>query len=267
MTAGSAPAPLMPGAEPFHFEAPGQTACLLVHGFTGSAYELRELGLYLAERGISARGVLLRGHGSRAEDMGRYSYRDWIADVESALDDLLADGKRVFLAGLSMGGTLALNVAARRSHEPRLAGVIALSTPLRLADWRLSLLPFAGWLWRWHSWGRPDIKDESKWERHVAYRRFHIRAVVQLMRLLRETRQLATRVHQPLLVIQSRQDNTVPIFNAELILSTVCSEARRLLWLDNCYHVVTLDYDSERVRQEVAAFIQEHSSACGPGTL
>jgi carboxylesterase len=267
MTASSAPASLMPGAEPFHFEAPGQTACLLVHGFTGSAYELRELGLYLAERGISARGVLLCGHGTRPEDMRRYSYRDWIADVETALDEMLADGNsRVFLGGLSMGGTLALNVAARRSHDPRLAGVIALAAPLRLADWRLSLLPFAGWLWRWHSWGRPDIKDESKWENHVAYRRFHVRAVVQLMRLLRETRQLAARVHQPLLVIQSRQDNTVPTFNAELILRTVCSEARRLLWLDNCYHVVTLDYDSERVRQEVAAFIQEHSNACEPGT-
>jgi carboxylesterase len=258
MSAKLASLPLMAGAEPFDFETPGQTACLLVHGFTGSAHELRYLGSHLADCGITARGVLLSGHGTRPQDMARYTDRDWIADVESALDELLAEGKRVFLCGLSMGGTLALNVAARRSEDPRLAGVITLSALLRLADWRLSLVPIAAWLARWHTWGRPDIKDQTKWERHVAYRRFHVRALVHLLRLLRETRQLVAKVRQPLLVIHSREDNTVPTFNAELIMRSVASHDKRLLWLENCYHVITLDYASERVHEEVAAFIREH---------
>src|SRR5438128_2698936 len=96
------PAPVMAGAEPFRFDAPGTTACLLVHGFTRSAFEVRELGRHLAECGVSARGLLLSGHGTRPEDMTRFSYRDWIADVEAALEELLSEGKRVFLCGLSM---------------------------------------------------------------------------------------------------------------------------------------------------------------------
>lgn len=261
MLATSAAPTLMPGAEPFRFDAPGDTACLLVHGFTGTAHELRDLGRHLAEQGITARGVLLSGHGSQPEAMAGCLYTDWVGDVEAALDDLLAEGKRVFLCGLSMGGTLALHVAARRREERGIAGVVALAAPLRLIDWRFSLLPIAALLARWQSWGRPDIKDQSQWDRHVAYRRFHVRALRQLLRLLRETRALVGLVHQPLLVIQSRQDNTVPAFNADLILQSVASETRRVLWLDNCYHVVTLDFDAGIVRQAVVEFVRESGAA------
>ena len=259
MVAPPLPAPIMPGAEPFRFDAPGELACLLVHGFTGTANELRYLGMHLAECGITSRGILLSGHGTRPEEMARYSYRDWIADVETALDELLAEGKRVFLGGLSMGGTLALNLAARRRDDPRIRGVIALAAPLRLVDWRLNLLPIAGLIVRWQSWGKPDIRDQAQWARHVAYQRFHVRSLVQLVRLLKETRRLISAVHQPLLVIHSKLDNTVPPFNAELIVRRAASERARLVWLDNCYDVMTLDYDSERVHREVVDFIREHS--------
>lgn len=250
----------LPGAEPFRFDAPGEVACLLIHGFTGSAYEVRALGEHLARAGIAARGLLLRGHGTRPEDMLSCTYLDWIRDVEVALDALLDEGRRVFLCGLSMGGTLALNVAARRAEEPRLAGVIALAAPLRLNDWRLALLPLARWLVRWRSWGQPDIRDERQWERHIAYRRYHVAALLQLLALLRDTRRRIAQVHQPLLVIHSRFDHTVPAANARLIVHGVSSRDRRLVWIDNSYHVITLDFDAPRVFQEVTAFIRGRSS-------
>lgn len=249
----------MPGAEPFRFDADSDTACLLVHGFTGSPNEVRALGRRLADSGITAQGILLTGHGTSPHEMARCSYRDWVRDVDLALDELLAEGKRVFMCGMSMGGTIALNVAARRADEARLAGLVALSTPLRLVDWRLNMLPIFGLFRRWHAWGQPDIKDQSQWAGHVAYSGFHVRAAAQLMALLRETRQLAPRVRHPLLLIHSRHDNTVPVLNADLIMRTVASEDRRLVWLENCYHVVTVDYEAERVKEEVAAFIRERS--------
>ena len=50
--------------------------------------------------------------------MAGLSYRAWLADFDAALDELLATHRRVFVGGLSMGGTLALNVAARRRGDP-----------------------------------------------------------------------------------------------------------------------------------------------------
>ena len=171
-----------------------------------------------------------------------------------------ASGKRVFLCGFSMGGALALNVAARRDWDSRVLGIITMSAPLVLVDWRQSLMPVTRLLRRWHRWGRPDIKDQSQWPNHVGYRSFHPLSAVQLLRLLRETRRLASEVRQPLLVIHAHQDNTVPAFNAELIVASVSSPDRRLVWLDNCFHVVTVDFDAEQVRAEVFEFIRTHSA-------
>lgn len=259
MVASSETVAVLQGAEPFRFDAPGDLACLLVHGFTGSPNELRELGRFLAERGVSVRGPLLSGHGTQPSDLTHCSYKDWITEVEAELDALLAEGKRVFLAGLSMGGTLALNVAARRSGQAGIAGVISLAAPVRLVDWRLQFLPIVSLFRRWQRWGDPDICDRSAWDRHVAYQVFHLHGVTQLVRLVRDTRTRLPQIRQPLLVVHSRQDHTVGSFNAELIHRRAASETRRLVWLENSYHVITLDYDAERVRSEVLAFIREQS--------
>jgi carboxylesterase len=250
---------LLPGAEPFHFEAPGDLACLLIHGFTGSPQEVRSLGQHLADQGITAHGILLTAHGTAPDQLALATKEHWVDDVDAALSKLEASGKRVFLCGFSMGGALALNIAARRQRDPRVLGVITMSAPLVLVDWRQSLTPVARLLRRWQRWGRPDIKDQRQWVHHVGYRSFHPLAAVQLLRLLRETRRLALDVRQPLLVIHAHQDNTVPAFNAELIVASVSSPDRRVVWLDNCFHVVTVDFDAELVREEVFKFIRAHS--------
>jgi carboxylesterase len=247
--------PITPGAEPFHFVGNGRVGVLLVHGFTGSPFEMRPIGEHLRERGVGSVGVLLRGHGTHPDDLLGCRYRDWLGDAEAGLERLLLSHRRVVLAGLSMGGTIALNIAARRADDPRVAGVVAMCAPLRLFDWRLSLVKVLSRVVRWHAWGKPDVKDTSAWERLVAYRRFRTPCIREVLGLLQETRALLPRVHQPLLVIQARRDNVVPPVNAEYIFSGVRSARKRLIWLENCYHVVTVDYDAPLVLAAVSDFV------------
>lgn len=250
----------MPGAEPFRLDGSGSLGVLLIHGFTGTPYEMRPLGMFLAESGISSVAPLLRGHGTHPNDMVSCRYGDWLADAETALDALLAEHQRVVLIGLSMGGAIALNLAARRSGDARLLAVISICAPIRLVDWRLGLPHVFSRLIRWQAWGKPDIKDTRAWAGHVGYRRFRSRAVHELIALLRETQQLLPRVHQPLLVVQARIDNVVPPTNAQAIYDGVASTSKRLVWLDDCYHVVTVDFSAPMLHAEVARFIAEEAA-------
>lgn len=253
------------GAEPFTFTGSRDVGALLVHGFTGTASEMRPIGEHLAEHGIGSAGILLSGHGTHPNDMLGYRYEDWLADSENALDELLRRYARVFLVGLSMGGTIGLNLAARRARDPRIAGVVSICAPLHLTDWRLQLVPILKLAVRWQAWGRPDIKDTSAWERHVGYRRFRPGAVLELLRLLRDTRDRLAAVNQPVLVVQSRDDNTVPRNNAIAIYQGVGSAVKSLLWLENCYHVATLDYDAPLLNAEVTRFVEAQAgSPVGP---
>ncbi|MDP8923946.1 MAG: alpha/beta fold hydrolase [Chloroflexota bacterium] len=255
MTAGGRP--IMAGAEPFAHPGHGDVGALLVHGFTGTPYEMRPVGEHLAQRGIGSEAVLLRGHGTHPDDMLAARHTDWIADVEAGLDRLSSTYRRVFLVGLSMGGTLVLNVAARHSTDPRIAGVVSIAAPVRLEDWRLRIVRWGCRVVPWQVWGRPDIKDRRAWDRHVGYKRFRTRTVLELLALMNETLVLLPSVTQPLLLLHARQDHVVPPNNAPLIYGLVGSQDKQLVWLDNSYHVVTVDFAAPVLNEAIARFVEE----------
>jgi carboxylesterase len=105
-------------------------ACLLIHGFTGTAAEMRGLGEALAAQGIRVHGIALAGHSGDPEDLARSTRKDWLASAEAGLAQL-AQYQRIFVAGLSMSGMLFLLLAVY--HPERIAGVVAMSTPTRFA--------------------------------------------------------------------------------------------------------------------------------------
>ncbi|MCC7366971.1 MAG: alpha/beta fold hydrolase [Chloroflexi bacterium] len=258
------PAALLPGAEAFEFPGHSDLGVVLIHGFTGAPAEMRPVGEYLAQHGVASVGVRLRGHGTHPNDMLGCSYGDWVADVEAVVDDLLTRCERVVLVGLSMGGTLALNVAARHADDPRIAGVVPICAPLVLDDWRLGLVKYVARVVRWQGWGLPDIKDRAGWDRHVGYRRFRLTALAELIALMRETRALLSGVRQPLLVLQATDDHVVPPRNAQLIHDGVSSADRGVMLLDNCYHVVTVDHAADRVSAATLQFVERLAGRPAP---
>src|SRR2546427_383316 len=93
---------------PFRLEPAGaRSAVLLLHGFTGSPWEVRPLGESLAARGYCVLGPRLPGHGTDPEAMLYVTHLDWEREAESALASL-KNFDRVFVAGLSMGALLRL---------------------------------------------------------------------------------------------------------------------------------------------------------------
>jgi carboxylesterase len=76
--------------------------------------------------------------------------------------------------------------------------------------------------------------------------------------LMGVTRELLPRVTCPTLIFQSRDDHVVVPANAPYILEHVGAGEKRLLWLENSYHVATLDNDKELIAEETLRFIQAH---------
>jgi carboxylesterase len=252
----ASPRPLLAGAEPFEIAGREDLGVLLVHGFTGTPFELRPVADALAAEGIGSACPLLRGHGTHPNDMVGWTCRDWLDDVERGLDRLLKRHERAVLVGLSMGGTLALNVASRRADDPRLAGLVTIGAPLVLDDWRLAFASLIVKVVKWQAWGKPDIKDRAAWDRQVSYRRIRTRAILEMLALMADTRFRLERVSPPLLVLQARDDHVVPPRNAELIRDGVGSADRRVILLDNCYHVGTVDFEAARINAEILHFVQ-----------
>lgn len=108
----------------------GQAGCLVLHGFGGSPAEIRPLVDGLAARQFTVYAPVLPGHGPDAANLGRTRFRHWIRGAEAALGELRSACAEVHLVGFSMGGLIALHLAAR--HPVR--SVCTLAAPVLLRD-------------------------------------------------------------------------------------------------------------------------------------
>lgn len=81
-------------------------------------------------------------------------------------------------------------------------------------------------------------------------------AVKELFALIAVTRELLPRITCPTLILQSRDDHVVPPGNGKTIASHVGAARVELVWLENSFHVATIDYDKDRIVAEVHRFIQ-----------
>lgn len=238
---------LLTGAEPFFFPG-GPHGCLLIHGFTGTPFEMRGLGQYLAARSYTVFGPRLSHHGSKPADMNRSRWHDWYLAALDGWYLLLGQCNRVVVIGLSMGGATALLLAA---NQP-VATVITMNTPLKKLDWRQSC---AGYLW-------PLISNVAKPKKSPTapevpnYPVYPLRAVAELDKLLGVVEEALPKISAPALLMHSRHDESIPPQNLEAIYDQIGSTAKEKIWIERGGHIMTEDIDKEIVYKHIGQFLE-----------
>lgn len=215
------------------------------------------MGEYLNGHGYTALGIRLAGHATQPEDMRRSRWTDWTASVEDGYQLLRSLTDSVFLAGLSMGGVLALLMSARLDVK----GVVAMSTPyqlqkdiplwrLRLYDWFIHYAPKsreapgASWF------------DKAAFAEQVSYPQNPVRSIVELQALLNEMRAALPEIRKPVLLIHSRDDTYVASGNMEHIYARLVSASDKTeLLITGSGHVVTRDAARQQVFEAAREFI------------
>ncbi|MEU2260196.1 alpha/beta fold hydrolase [Streptomyces sp. NPDC019645] len=250
--------PVLPGAEPYRHEG-GEVGVLLCHGFTGSPQSLRPWAEYLVERGLTVSLPLLPGHGTRWQDMAVTGWQDWYAEVDRELRALREECEQVFVFGLSMGGALALRLAAK--HGDEISGIVVVNPANKVHGAAAHALPVARHLVRTTRGLANDIAKEGMDE--VAYDRVPLHAAHSLRNFLRLLDGELPQVTQPLLLLHSPQDHVVPPADSARILGRVSSTDVREVLLEQSYHVATLDHDAERIFEESHTFIGRLAPSVG----
>ncbi|MFE0133426.1 alpha/beta hydrolase [Streptomyces sp. NPDC059037] len=250
--------PVLPGAEPYRHEG-GEIGVLLCHGFTGSPQSLRPWAEYLAQQGLTVSLPLLPGHGTRWEDLQITGWQDWYAEVERELTGLLERCAEVFVFGLSMGGALALRLAAK--HGDAVRGIVVVNPGNKVHGLAARALPVARHLVRTTKGIASDIAKEGSDE--VGYDRVPLHAAHSLRRFFQQVDGELPQVTQPLLLLHSPQDHVVPPVDSARILSRVSSTDVTEILLEQSYHVATLDHDADRIFEESLAFIGRLAPSVG----
>ena len=240
----------MEGAEPF-FLPGGERGVLLIHGFTGSPAEVRLLGDFLHNEGYTVLAPRLSGHGTTVEDMSNTKWPHWYSSVEDAYHILRAMCNNIAVIGLSMGGLLALKLAA----EYQVERIVSLSTPIFIVDKRLEMLPVYR-IFRDFVPKRRKIYADIDPKYSVGYAATPLSSLSSLLHLIQQVDTLLPTIHAPLLIVQSPHDHTVQPRSAQYIYDKIASDEKTLLWLDKSGHIVTIDIEREKVFSEISEFLK-----------
>jgi len=235
--------------DPFSFDR-GDNACLLLHGFTGSPSEMMPLGAFLAGQDYSVRCPLLPGHGTSLSDLERYRWQDWFDAAREEWEGMMKRYARVFVIGLSMGGALALHLAAHRQVH----GVVALSTGVKLKDWRITALPVLRFFVRRVKKTRNAFARGPERTRY-AYNYNSSRATRQIVLFYRHLRDDLPEITAPLLMINARNDRTIPFENTDIIASGVRSALKKIFTVERANHIITLCDGKDVIHREVHQFL------------
>lgn len=243
----------------FSLVGEGRAAALMVHGLGGGPYEVQRLGEALAARGLGAEGMVLPGHEAGPTRMPRSTWPEWHEAVERRYAELAARFDVVHLVGFSTGATVALSLAEERTLRGRL---VLLAPFVRV--FRPPLVPLAPELLV-ERLGfvtavprrRPPLRDRQTRlavERCATFRTFNLDATRSALALVARALEGAARVTTPTLVVQGANDSVVDPEGARELLERL-PEPKRLAWIPDSDHLLTLDAARADVEREVATFL------------
>ena len=247
------------GGEGFVMERVGAPAVLVLHGAGDTPQTLRYLAAGLHAAGFHVVAPLLPGHGRRLADFARVTADELVAATRSHYDDLRADREWVGVIGVSMGGALAVLLAAEFPELPAL-GLVApyLAMPRyieRAARWS----PFWGLLMpAVRSAEGLSVLDPDERDRSLAYGVFTAGGLRALATIVRRAREALPMVQSPTLMLQSRQDNRISVAKGEQAFALLGAREKRLEWTEGAAHVITVDYGRERVIDALVSWMQSH---------
>lgn len=243
---------VLPGCEPWsHVAAPGAPGALVIHGFTGAPTSMRGLADAFAAAGFHVELPRLPGHGTTVDDMMTTSWADWSAAAEAAYQQLLGRTDRVVVAGLSMGGSLTLRLAA---DHPEIAGIVCVNPATRpqpdemieairgMVAAGTDTLPAIG----------SDIADPDVTE--IAYDATPLRPLLSLM--VDGLAPLAAAIPSitvPLLLCSSPQDHVVEPAQGDFLAESYGGPVERIT-LERSYHVATQDFDKDLIEERSVEF-------------
>ncbi len=214
--------PIADGAE-FELRG-GPDAALLLHGLTGSTFEMHVVAQALQAVGVRCLAPVMAGHGGAPEELVGVPWSEWVAKARRDLARL--DGaRRRFVVGCSMGALVACVLA--HDHPEKVDGLVLLAPALELqlqgklgallgglAPCRRLVVPkTAG----------SDVRDEEMRAANPGLSGIPLAAVAELRALGAHVERQLPGIAAPALVVAGGHDHTVTLGGARRLARRIGS--------------------------------------------
>lgn len=239
------------------FVLPGSKAhVILLHGYTGSPYDLRMLADFLASHDVKVTVPLLRGHGTDPKELLTVTMEEWFLQCEEIIA-LHERATPLFIGGLSMGALLAVVLAARNPWIEGLllfspAFVLNVASEIAIVSANLGVLSKNVSFMKVHG---SDILDPVAKKLTPAYDEVPVAGLMEFDKVRTLAIDELSRVSRPAFVAFAAKDGTISVEHCKDILHKDFSERLSTYTYDQSKHIITLDYDKEALFNDVWDFL------------
>lgn len=229
-----------------------KTGVLFLHGFTGGPYEVEPFVDYVKkETDWEVVVPTLTGHGAVLELEKKEARAErWISEAIVHYRRLSQRVDRVIVVGFSMGGLLAIYLAA---HFP-IDRLVLLSAAAQYVN----VPQLAEDLWI-KAQGKSISSLPQRLHRAYDYKLTHTppRAVVQFLRIWSYVKQFYEKVSAPVCLVHGTKDAIVPIEASYELFERLGSKEKQLVIAEGSKHHVCYSERRERWFQEALQFMKK----------
>ena len=240
----------------YQFNTESKDGVYIIHGFTNSTYETRDLAEYLGNQGFYTHAINLPGHGTTPEDCNRVKFTDWIEFTEQGVAEMSSRCDNVYVIGISMGSVLALHLS---SIFPLSAAVFA-STVLEFKDYFSTriltplfhrLVPFSE---KRKSYPK-EVRDKYN---YLGYQVWPMSAVNEMRKLTNKVQKEIPKIKCPALVVHSAKDMLSLQSNISLVYDNISSEIKEKLIVNQANHnLFVTSPDQELIFQKITSYFNQ----------
>ncbi|CAL7959148.1 carboxylesterase [Gammaproteobacteria bacterium] len=180
---------------------------LLIHGLSCSPYVMRPLGDFFAKNGFYVMAILLPGHGTQPRDLLHTKWEEWSEAVQYGVNALAQKADEIYLAGYSIGGTLAIQTSL---NDGRIRGLFLFAPAIEITKWAMTakIVDKLGIFYpklHWLNIGE-DI-DSFKYESVTMNAVYQTYSLIQQLHKKMQNRKITI----PIFLVSSQDDTTVDV--------------------------------------------------------
>lgn len=247
--------------EPYTLEHKENTTCVItVHGFSSAPEEVKELSLFLHQKGFDIYAPRLRGHGTSPLDLKNRTWQDWYLSLSRAIAIASLKYEKIYIIGFSTGGLLALLSTKKCYYQ--IQGIVCINAALNLNDVRIKTLIPAISFWndlvnsfKAESYAKEYVDNNSE-NPKVNYNKHYIKSIEQLSLLMNKTKKNIPKIETKTFILQAKNDPVVNPISAYEIYDNIKSKNKKIKIVDFSRHIIIKGEDTEELFESIAKFLK-----------
>tara|TARA_B110000438_G_scaffold300969_1_gene354644 strand:+ start:371 stop:1123 length:753 start_codon:yes stop_codon:yes gene_type:complete len=215
----------------YEFNSNSEYGVYIIHGFSSSTYEIKQLAEFLGKKGFHAVANNLPGHGVTASDCNNIKYHDWFDAVKQDIAKLVSSSKKTYIVGCSMGGSLALYASSLFPVNGCIVGgtVLKFKNPFTINFTNRLLCKII----KLRNKADINLNQNIKF---YGYTQYPLIALNEFRKMNITIIKNLSNIKCPTLIIHSKSDRLAIKENVHIICKNIKSEIKEKFWVNDAHH-------------------------------